>query len=157
MFDAREIFIDEIGSFSKVKRVRKIKSINPYEIQTKELLKTIFGENGKFTDWGGETDDLFTTRLEIKGKRISTSLGLKGRATKSPLTPKKMGKNGDQIQRLFRSPAQAFIVQFNGQIDSSVVEQLKEFSIAKSAKENKIIYYGTIDGKDTARLFSAYS
>jgi hypothetical protein len=156
-FDIREIFIDEIKSFSKVRRIKKIKSINPYEEQTKKLLKKILGEDGKFTDWGGETDDLFTTRLVINGKRVSISLGLKGKATKSPLTPKKMGKNGDQIQRLFRSPAQAFIVQFNGQIDPSVIEQLKEFSIAKSAKENRIIYYGTIDGKDTARLFSAYS
>ncbi len=157
LFNMKEIFIDDIKNFARVKKVKKVRPINPYEQKTKDLLKKIFRENGKFTDWGGETDDLFTTRLEINGKRISVSLGLKGRATRSPLTPKKMGKNGDQVQRLFRSPAQAFIVQFNGQIDSSILEQLKEFSIAKSAKEGRTIYYGIIDGRDTARLFSAYS
>ncbi|MDE1765071.1 MAG: hypothetical protein KGI27_02230 [Thaumarchaeota archaeon] len=156
-FNIREISIDDIGSFARIKKIHKVKLINPYEKDVKQLLKKILDEDGKFSDWGGETDDLFTTRLKINGKRVHASLGLKGKATRGPLTPKKMGKNGDQIQRLFRNPAQTFIVQFNGEIDSSIIEQLKEFSIAKSAKENRIIYFGIIDGKDTSKLFLAYS
>src|SRR6266852_1195312 len=37
-------------------------------------------------------------------------------ATTGPLVPGKMGKNGDQIQRLFGSPAQVFFVQYEEEI-----------------------------------------
>lgn len=114
------------------------------------------GDEGKFTDWGGETDDIFTNRIRLKGKRISTSFGLKGKGTKGILTPKKMGKNGDQVQRLFRSSASIFFVQYYSLIDPSILEQLKQFAIAKSALENKKIYYGIIDGIDTQRIIKAY-
>lgn len=67
-----------------------------------------------------------------------------------------MGKNGDQIQRLFSSPAEAFIVQYQGQIDESVIEQMRNFATAKSYKEGKKIYFGVIDENDTNRIINAY-
>ena len=94
-------------------------------------------------------------------KKVDYQLEIEGSAALAQseigLIPKKMGKNGDQIQRLFRSPAQIFLIQYNGQIAESVLEQMKEFSIAKSAKENQKIFFGEIDGDDTAKLFQAYS
>lgn len=72
------------------------------------------------------------------------------------LTPNKMGKRGDQIQRLFRSPAEVFLVQYWGQIEESVIEQLKLFAVAKSALEGRKIFYGIIDGQDTSRIIKSY-
>lgn len=157
MVDVSLVTIDDIDSFSKVKGLAtKIKKIPVYEKDFKEGLQKIIGEEGEFQDWGGETDDLFSTRLVINGKRKAVAFGLKGRGTSGLLTPKKMGKQGDQIQRLFRAPADVFIVQYWAQIDESVIEQMKNFAIAKSVTEIKKIYYGIIDGKDTYRLINAH-
>ena len=94
--------------------------------------------------------------MVIDGKRRATAFAFKGKATKGILTPKKLGKRGDQIQMLFRAPAEIFLVQYWGQIDESVIEQMKNFAIAKSVLEERRIYYGAIDGKDTLRIIDAY-
>ena len=67
-----------------------------------------------------------------------------------------MGTNGDQIQRLFRAPAEVFLVQYWNTIDESVIEQMKICAIGKSFSEGRKIYFGIIDGRDTARLMLAY-
>src|SRR5712664_4574408 len=115
----------------------------------KDGLKKVIGEGGTSQDWGGEKNGLFSTRFRLNGKRISVAFGLKGRATKEPLVPKKMGKRGDQIQRLMASDADVFLVQFWGQIDESVIEQMRTFAIVKSWSQRKQILYGIIDGQDT--------
>ena len=92
----------------------------------------------------------------MDGKRHPAAFGLKGRGTRGPLTPEKMGKRGDQIQRLFRSPADVFIIQYWGRVAESIIEQMRSFSIARSALVRKRIYYGAIDGTDTVRLRKAY-
>ncbi len=155
----QRITIDEISNFDKVKRVKIVSRGNnkaAYEKTIKDGLKKLLGEKGKFTDWGGETDDLFSTRLIIQKRRFSVAFGLKGRGTTGKLTPKKMGKNGDQINRLFNSPADVFIVQYVGQIDESVIRQMDAEALAKSVRERKKVYYGIIDGQDTLRLITAY-
>lgn len=154
----KQVYIDDIDSFSKVRKVDENgKQLLFYERDIKEGLKKIIGEVGNFTDWGGENNDLFSTKINFKRKRMNVAFGLKGKGTQGKLTPKKMGKNGDQIQRLFKSPADIFIVQYNGQIDESIIDQMKSLAIAKSVMENKMVYYGVIDGKDTLRLVEAYS
>ncbi len=152
------ISIDDVDTFSKVNEVKNV-ILGPrlYENKLKNALKTIIGEPGEFQDWGGETDDLYSTRLKIQGKRLRVAFGLKGRATTGILTPKKMGKNGDQIQRLFKSAAEVFFVLYQGQIDESVIYQMQQFAIAKSVTEGTRIYFGVIDEKDVARLIAAYS
>jgi hypothetical protein len=153
------VTIDKVDNFSKVKDIKTGSFISSslYESEIKEGLKKIIGEEGKFVDWGGEKGDLFSTRLFIKNIRLNVQFGLKGRGTKGRLVPGKMGKNGDQIQRLFDSPADVFFVQYHGQIDESVISQMKYIAIAKSVSENRKIYYGIIDGNDTAKLIAAYS
>ena len=88
--------------------------------------------------------------------RKRVAFGLKGRATTGVLTPKKLGKNGDQIQRLFKSPADIFLIAYQGQIDESVVYQMQQFAIAKSVTEGNRIHFGVIDEQDIAKLVSAY-
>ena len=154
---ARRIAVDEIDSFRRVKSVPHSGLAGPQdERMVKKGLQRILREPGIFNDWGGETDDLFSTRLRIGGRRMAVAFGLKGKATKGKLTPRKMGKNADQIQRLFRSPADVFIVQYWNNIDSSILEQMQNFAKAKSVSEGKLIYYGVIDGQDTVRLIKAY-
>ncbi len=67
-----------------------------------------------------------------------------------------MGTNGDQIQRLFRAPAEVFLVEYWNEIDETVVELMKIFATAKSFAEGRKIFFGIIDGQDTARLMAAY-
>jgi len=153
-----QITIDDIDTFSQVRNIVDInkKDIPYLEEKIKEGFKALLGEEGNFTDWGGEKNDLFSTRLKINGKRVVAVFGFKGKGTKGVLTPKKMGKNADQIQRLFQSNADCYIIQYWGQISESILEQMKSFAIAKSVTERKKIIFGVIDGRDTRRLILAY-
>jgi len=67
-----------------------------------------------------------------------------------------MGRNGDQIQRLFEAPAEVFLIQYCRQIDSSVLTQMKQLAIVKSLMTGDRVYYGVIDGNDSRRLVLAY-
>lgn len=159
MSNIKQISIDDIESFAKVKDIKFTPSNHDTlipESVIKRGLQKILGEEGTFQDWGGETDDLFSTRMVLSGKRVNVAFGLKGKGTSGKLTPKRMGKHGDQVQRLFRAPADVFMVQHLEQIDESIIEQMKAFATVKSMYENKIVYYGIIDGQDTCRLISAY-
>ena len=153
----QQLTIDDIDSFEKVVGVQPTGLLTPIlERFFKDGLKRILHEEGDFQDWGGETDDLFSTRMILNGVRVSVALGLKGKGTSGKLTPDKMGKHGDQIQRLFRAPADVFIVQYWGQVDESVYEQMKAFATMKSVLEDRTIYFGVIDGQDTTRMIQAY-
>jgi hypothetical protein len=159
IINIKEITVDDIDSFVKVKRIKVSPPISKplAEKVIKAGFQKIIGEKGKFTDWGGESNDLFSSRIVLNGSRKSVAFGFKGKATKGVLTPRKLGKNGDQIQRLFKSPAVIFLIQYQGQIDQSVIEQLRMFAIAKSVTEGTKIFYGVIDGQDTSRLIKAYT
>src|SRR3972149_3950478 len=98
----------------------------------------------------------YACRVTFRGKRIGAAFAFKGRGTRKKLTPRDMGKTGNQIQRLFTSPAELFFVQYVGQIDESVVEQMHTAAVSKSYSTGKEIYYGIIDGADTMRLITAY-
>ena len=158
MANIRRITIDDIESFRRVKtiRLREEPTKSLYEKRIKKGIAKILGQKSQFKDWGGEITDL-ESWVKIQGKRVPASFALKGRGTSGKLVPSKMGKNGDQIQRLFRSTADAFLVQYWGQVDGSIAEQMEKIAIAKSFAEGKRIYWGIIDGEDTKRLIAAYS
>lgn len=155
---ARYITIDDIDSFSRVRRVK----VEPGdyteipEVRFKAGVARILGEGGRFQDWGGERNDLYTNRVRISGRRHPAAFAFKGPGARGILTPARMGKNGDQIQRLFKTPASVFIVQFWGQVAESVPEQMEEFAKAKSAVEGSVVYFGVVDGDDSNRLLKAY-
>ena len=52
--------------------------------------------------------------------------------------------------------ASAFFVQYWGQIDESVIEQMQTLAVNKSLATGQLISYGIIDGQDTARIIAAY-
>jgi hypothetical protein len=152
----KQITVDDVDQFSAVKKVKSAPAQIISEKAFKEGIQKIIGEVGKFQDWGGEPNDLFTTKIQLKGKRTPTAFAFKGPGTSGVLTPGKLGKNGDQIQRLFQSPADVFIVQYHDQIGQAVIEQMKGFATLNSLRESKQIRYGVIDGDDTRRLLAAY-
>jgi len=154
----KQLFIDDIDSF-KIPKKTKVNDIDLKMISEnafKEGIQKIIGEKGKFTDWGGEVNDLLTTRVIYKGKRIQTAFAFKGPGKRGKLTPAKMGRNGDQIQRLFKSPAELFILQYWAEIDISVIEQVEAFAKLKSISAIQNIFYCIMDGQDTQRLVDHY-
>ena len=154
----RMITVDDIDAFAKIRKLKKNRN-SPTPIAEKKFKKgiqQIIGESGSFRDWGGETNDLWTTRARINGRRLATAFAFKGPGKRGKLVPGSMGKNGDQIQRLFQSPAEVFIVQYWAQIAESVLHQMAEFAKAKSVSDGKLIFYGIIDGQDSNRILQAY-
>ncbi|MGA9507748.1 MAG: hypothetical protein WBV55_03780, partial [Candidatus Sulfotelmatobacter sp.] len=123
--------------------------------RVKKGIVKLLGEQLDPKDWGGELNDVFTTRMTVNGKRKRAAFALKGPAKKGALVPKMMGSNGDQVQRLFASPAQVFFVQYEGEIKESIVDLMARLAIAKAVTEGEV-YYGTIDLVDTYRLRIAY-
>jgi hypothetical protein len=80
---------------------------------------------------------------------------VKGPGTKGTLTIAKCGKHGDQIQRLFQSPAELFVIQYIGEIHERVVGEAKEKVENLRSKEKEAVVT-IINGYDTARLLIAY-
>ena len=156
-FRTAGITIDEIDSFRHVKSIKTaLRHVTVREEDFKHGIQKIIGEAGEFKDWGGENSDLYTTRLRLKSTRRSAALAFKGRGLKGILTPARMGKNGDQIPRLFAEDAEVFLVQYNGQIAPTVIQLMALLAQNKSWQTGKKIYYGTVDGQDSARLIAAY-
>ncbi len=155
------ITIDMIDNFAKVRKVSpsKIGNISPKRLKEnvfKYGVANILGDQGTFTDWGGEKNDLYTDFLSIGKKRFRTAIAFKGIATKPPLTIKKLGKNADQIPRLFSSAAEVYLIQFEGQISEAVIEQLETYAVRKSKESGKLIRFGVIGAEDSCRLRVAY-
>ena len=65
---ALQITIDDIQSFKKAWRIKSLKMLGDElsESAYKNGLINIIGEGGLFKDWGGETNDIYTTRLESR-------------------------------------------------------------------------------------------
>ncbi len=89
----------------------------------KHLLARLLGEPFVPNDWGGEHDDLYTTRVTLNDRPTPTSFLLKGAGLKGMLTPSRLGKNGDQLTRMLRQPADLFIVQHVGPVSRPAVRR----------------------------------
>jgi hypothetical protein len=152
------VTIDDLDSFKAIRRIEpgpaRLAGIS--ERQFKQGVQRILKENGEFKDWGGEKNDLYSTRIQSRGRRRRVALAFKGPATTGELTPGKMGKNGDQIQRLFEAAADIYLVQYWAPIRHTVTDQMDLIATATSIKEGREVLYGVIDGSDSGRLVAAY-
>lgn len=153
---AQRLNIEDIDTFSRVSEVASTdvtidgETLDVKEAQVKQYLREILGESFDQRDWGGEINDLFTNNVEVNGERVYTAFMLKGPSVDPPLHITNAGARGDQFQRLFQSPADLFIVQYNGKIEDRTVGHVKNLAQLKEAR------YCIIDGTDTARLLKAY-
>lgn len=156
---SQSITIDDVKEFERAKLIKKVpETMSPARLPEAKIklgIVRLLKEALDPKDWGGELNDVFTTRVTVGGKRKRAAFALKGPGKSGPLVPKKMGANGDQIQRLFASPAQVFFVQYEGEIKESIVDLMGRLATAKAVTEREV-YYGVIDLADTYRLRIAY-
>jgi hypothetical protein len=159
------IHLDDIQNFSEIKNV-DFESVSSFlgengrleipENTIKNALENILCEEYHKKDWGGEYNDLYTSNVLLKGTRRATAFLLKGNGLGvRTMEVKHCGKNGDQLIRLFESPAELFIIQFVGNISEAVVKDV-EGKVEQLRARGKEVYYCIINGADTARLLFAY-
>jgi len=152
-----EISVEGIDSFSKVKNIPRstVRETMSSEDFIQTTFEKILSEPWHKKDWGGESCDMYTSNLWIDRKRFRAAFLLKGSGTKGKLTIAKCGKNGDQIQKLFKCPADIFVIQHISEIDETVIEEARQKTRAIRL-ENPIARFCVIDGLDTQRLIKAY-
>lgn len=155
-----EIHPSSIDQFSKIKNVFDTEKKPPQislmkDIPEKEVKKAfaeILNEGNVPKDWGGEKSDLFSTNVSIEGEHKPTAFLLKGPAKFSPMKMTHLGKNGDQIDRLFSEPADLLVLQHCHSVETAVRSTMKAFS----SRVHDLRYFTIIDGYDTIRILSAY-
>lgn len=155
----REVFVESLDNFALVRdveRARSMKQLEPLreipERAIKEAFCEIILEPNVTKDWGDEQNDIYTSNISMHGKRISTAIALKGPALFRPLEAGDMGRRGDQIERLFDSPADLLIVQHCHIVSQSVRKRMRAYA---SILGNPRLYC-IIDGFDTLRILRAY-
>ena len=124
------------------------------EQAVKELLCSLLSEHSVPSDWGGEESDVLSANLMIDGRRHTGAFLLKGPSKFHPMKPTDLGKNGDQIYRLFNIPAQVYVVQHCHNIGAAVRKQAEAFALARTfVAPCRIVF---MDGVTTARLLRAH-
>lgn len=126
---------------------------NVSEREVKEIIAGLLGEHDIPADWGGEESDLFSAELLVDGQRRTGAFLLKGPAKFHQMMPRDLGKNGDQLYRLFNIPADLYIVQHCHTISAAVRKTIEAFALHRSL--TAACRYVIIDGYETARLLRA--
>lgn len=151
---------EEVDCFREIAQVSEaeVADICPLtlsEAEVKGHLCEIIGNPFAQKDWGGETCDIFCN-IRFRSRTIPAAFVLKGRAyAHKPLRIADLGKNGDQLVRMFSLPAEVYVVQSNGPIDGAVHNQLRA-QVAEKLMTNQPVYYLVMDGVQTARLLRAF-
>ena len=152
------ISIQDIDEFFKIKKMKSMEyELEKNEDDIKKLFIKIAGERGKFSDSPIEKNDLLTY-FSMNKKKTLMAFAFKGKSKRKikKLRPMDMGVNGDQVERLFSSPAEVFFVQFVGQFHELMLSTMEQQALLKSYYTGKTIYYGVIDGDDTSKIFAKY-
>lgn len=131
---------------------RRMASVSEQTI--KELICHLLVEHSVPNDWGGEESDVLSANLVVEGRRRVGAFLLKGPARFHSMKPTDLGKNGDQLYRLFNIPAQIYVVQHCHNIGAAVRKQAEAFALARSfVAPCRIVF---MDGVTTARLLRAH-
>ncbi|MGN9811477.1 hypothetical protein ACTMSW_19235 [Micromonospora sp. BQ11] len=118
------------------------------EDTVKRAFAELLGEPYVPKDWGGERSDLYTSRVFARGRQLSAAWLFKGPGFPRAMDVKALGKNGDQIDRLFTEPAELLVLQHCHQIKPSVVGMMDAY--AHDVRHPR--FYMIIDGADTGRI-----
>jgi hypothetical protein len=158
------LYVEDIDSFARVRNVNpstvtellKDGRIDLLEDYVQRAFERVLDVPFHRVDFGGETNDLYTANVVVNGARTPTAFVLKGRGCRSrELQIADCGKNGDQLVRLFDSPAELFIVQYVGPVADAVVRDVAG-KVAQRRGAGKAAWFSIIDGQDTARVLKAY-
>jgi hypothetical protein len=153
-----EVFTDEIDTFELAREEERPsdKDLDILrglpEARIKDAFAEIIGEPCVPKDWGGERSDLLSTHVKLDGRRIATAFAFKGPATFRPLELSGLGKNGDQIERLFSESADLLVLQHCHRINHSVRATMRAFATRMFDPR----LFCLIDGYDTVRILRAY-
>lgn len=164
--DRIRLYAQEIDSFSKIKGVnhQQVQThlnngfLEVPEEQVKKAFAQIIGQSYIPKDWGGETEDIYTSFVLLNGQRVQTSVIFKGQGTVKAAETQlgNLGKNGDQLDRMFRSPSSTFfIIQSVKPFAQNVINTAEAHAVHKRAS-GQDCHYCIIDGQDTAMLLFAY-
>ena len=158
------LYVEDIDSFRNVRDVNPEAAsdliVNGYwdvaedfvQLMLEQILDVPFHKK----DWGGEYNDLYTANVIVNGRRTASAFLLKGNGLrKKAMEIKDCGKNGDQIVRLFESPAQLYVIQFVGNISEAVIKDV-EGKVKEKRAHGQDAWYCIITGQDSARLARAY-
>ncbi|WP_342086175.1 hypothetical protein [Dyadobacter sp. OTU695] len=155
-----ELDIEDIEEFKKVRLIERADNSLDLERNRKipeqaikRHIAEILGERHIEKDWGGESSDLFTCNLSLAGKRRKAAFVLKGPSHFKTMRMRDLGKNGDQLVRLFDEPADIFIVQHCHNVSQDVRKTVHAFA----SRVDRLSRYCIIDGIDTQRLLLAYN
>jgi GNAT superfamily N-acetyltransferase len=153
-----EIFPTQIDNFSAAADVKSPTTAELAKIQStaesdvKQAFASIAGEPFVPKDWGGEKSDLCTTQLRIDGHQVATAFAFKGRSKAKKMTVADLGKNGDQISRLFSEPSDFVVLQHCHEVTSAVRDHMRAFA----TRIGHLRPFCIIDGADTVRILKAY-
>ncbi len=154
-----ETFIEQIDALDRVSdfegprskgELDQLRSVPEEKI--KNAFAELLGEATVPNDWAGERSDLFSTRVTLDGRRISTAIAFKGPAKFHPMTVADLGKNGDQIDRLFSEPADLVVLQHCHEITPPVRGMMRAYA----QRMGQLKSFCLIDGYDTLRILAAY-
>lgn len=152
---------EEIDSFARIEEISPsdVSDLIPLELPESEIkshLCKILGNPFIPKDWGGEASDIFCT-IKFRRKTVPAAFVLKGKAyAHKPLRIADLGKNGDQLVRMFSLQAKIFVVQSNGPVDGTVYNHI-QCQVAEKLMTAQPVYYLVLDGVQTARLLRAYN
>jgi hypothetical protein len=153
-----EVFPTQVDNFATASAVKppttselaKIQSTE--ELDVKEAFASIVGEPFVPKDWAGEKSDLCTTQLRIEGQQVAAAFAFKGRSKAKKMTVADLGKNGDQISRLFSEPSDFVVLQHCHEVTSAVRDHMRAFA----TRIGRLRPFCIIDGADTVRILKAY-
>jgi hypothetical protein len=162
---ASRLYVEDIDSFAKVRDVnpdavahllRQGNFLDVSEEAVQVALEKILNEPFHKRDWGGEYNDLYTSNVVVNGARRATAFLLKGNGLRvNNLEIKNCGRNGDQLIRLFESPADLFVVQYVGNVSEAVIKDVAG-KVEQLKAAGKSVAFCIMNGLDTARLLHAY-
>ena len=155
-----EIHVSQIDQFALIEKqfelerstpnIKVLKSIPEKTI--KSSIAEILHEGNLSMVCGGEKSDLYTCNLSVNGRFMPTAFLFKGPAKFSEMKMSHLGKNGDQIDRLFSEPADLLILQHCHTISTAVRSTMRAFA----SRVYDLRHFTVIDGYDTVRLLKAY-
>jgi hypothetical protein len=154
--DFYQLYLEDFEEFEIVKQYPLPSSNEKMQFIKESVFKQCLGKilaESTPKDWGGESSDFFTSHLHIRERRLSATFLLKGPAKYSPMTLRHLGKNGDQIVRLSKEPANVLVIQHCHDILPVVLETLKVFATQPSNPR----HYCVIDGRESLRMLQAFN
>jgi len=158
------LYVEDIDSFQKVRDVNPAMVagflengfLSWTEDQVQIALEQILSVPFHKKDWGGEVNDLYTANVIVNSSPRATGFLLKGPGIgKKEMVIADCGKNGDQLVRLFTTPADLFVIQYVGPISEMLIIDVQG-KVTELKSKGKTTHFLIIDGQDTARLLHAY-